>query len=57
MSCPKNIFTFLLFVAAFLVSCHSGTIKKNNNDTPISGKIYISVDESFRPVREQEIEM
>jgi len=57
MSCPKNIFTFLLFVAAFLVSCHSGTIKKNNNDTPISGKIYISVDESFRPVIEQEIEM
>lgn len=57
MSSTKNIIAFLLFVTTFLMSCISGSVKKSNNDTPTSGTIYISVDESFRPVIEQEIKM
>ena len=57
MSYTKKISVFLIVISTFLVSCHSDSITKSNADTPISGTILISVDESFRPVIEQEIKM
>jgi phosphate transport system substrate-binding protein len=57
MSCQRKIPVFILLIAAFLVSCATGNHKKSNADTPTSGTIFISVDESFRPVIEQEIAM
>ena len=57
MNNTKKIFVFLIVISAFLVSCHTESITKSNSDTPISGTILISVDESFRPVIEQEIKM
>ena len=57
MSCQRKNHVFILLIATFLVSCATGNYKKSNADTPTSGTIFISVDESFRPVIEQEIEM
>lgn len=48
----------LPFLLLVLMACGSDESKKSSfSDTPESGEIHISVDESFRPVMEQQIEM
>lgn len=55
----KKIFSYLLFLNAiwiFLTGCKPSS-EKTEYDSPKKGTIYISVDESFRPVIEQQIQM
>lgn len=52
----RNVF-LLIMAAVALYSCDSKKVVKQENDTPISGTINISVDESFKPVIEEQIEM
>jgi phosphate transport system substrate-binding protein len=44
-------------VAMFLFSCNDNKDGKRIDDSPKQGTIYISVDESFKPVIEEEIKM
>jgi phosphate transport system substrate-binding protein len=55
----KKIFFYalVLFVATGLFSCDGGEKKTYATDTPQSGTIHISVDESFRPVLEEQIKV
>ena len=45
----------IVFLLIFLASCNNNRIQAVRTDTPKSGTIYISVDESFKPVIEQQI--
>lgn len=47
--------SFLFLISAFLSNCKNNDIGKS--DTPENGTIYISVDESFKPVIEEQIKM
>ncbi len=47
----------ILLVAVMVLSCKSKNQSKYLSDTPISGTIHISADESFRPVIEDQIQM
>ena len=49
----KNFTIAFLFVV--IASCNNSNNKQAQSDTPSSGTIYISVDESFKPVIEQQI--
>ena len=56
----KNIFKVVfvaLVVIVFLASCNDKKEVKGFTDTPTSGSIDISVDESFKPVMEEQIAM
>jgi phosphate transport system substrate-binding protein len=56
----KNIFKRLsiaLVVVVSFASCNEEEKTKNFTDTPTSGSIEISVDESFKPVMEEQIAM
>jgi phosphate transport system substrate-binding protein len=56
----KNILKGLciaLVAVVFFASCDEEKKTKNFTDTPISGSIEISVDESFKPVMEEQIAM
>jgi phosphate transport system substrate-binding protein len=53
----KNIFKALCVVFVFLASCNEEKKIKSFTDTPTSGSIEISVDESFKPVMEEQIAM
>lgn len=48
---------FLLVLAGFILSCNRGSNESAKYDTPRSGTIYISVDESFEPVIEEQIKV
>ncbi len=48
---------FLFFILLLFAGCKDSAMKKGATDTPQSGTIYISVDESFRPVMEDQIKM
>ena len=50
----KKIFT-IAFLVLVIASCNNSNNKQVQSDTPSSGTIYISVDESFKPVIEQQI--
>ena len=50
----KKIFT-IAFLVLVIASCNNSNNKQAQSDTPSSGTIYISVDESFKPVIEQQI--
>ncbi len=47
----------LLCMGIFLVSCGSNNGKADNRDTPEKGSISISVDESFKPVIEEQLKV
>jgi phosphate transport system substrate-binding protein len=47
----------LIVLFSLVVSCNPQKNEKLDYDTPTSGTIHISVDESFRPVMEEQIEM
>jgi phosphate transport system substrate-binding protein len=56
----KNILKGLcvaLVAVVFFASCNEEKKTNNYTDTPISGSIEISVDESFKPVMEEQIAM
>ena len=44
-----------LFILLLMMSCRSG-VKKENRETPTSGNIKISVDESFQPLIDTEVD-
>ena len=44
-----------IFLATVMVACNNTSNKQTPTDTPNDGTIYISVDESFKPVMEQQI--
>ena len=48
---------FVLIITVLLASCKSRDNTKHATDSPINGTINISVDESFRPVIEEEIKV
>jgi len=55
MSTKKTFWCFLLIVIGF-VACNNNTVK-DERDSPKQGTIYISVDESFKPVIEEQIKV
>jgi phosphate transport system substrate-binding protein len=52
-----NLFIFLILFFSFLNGCNNSVNNKSAKDTPVSGTIYISVDETFRPIMEEQIKM
>jgi len=52
----KSFFVFL-FALLLLSACKYGSNAKYRNDTPTSGAIEISVDESFKPVMDSQIQV
>lgn len=57
MTSIKKISILLFLVSLFSYSCRDKKIKPEISDKPDSGVINISVDESFRPVIEEQIRM
>jgi phosphate transport system substrate-binding protein len=55
-SFKKSVY-LLGFAGAIFTSCKEKEKPVDNRDTPLKGSIHISVDESFKPVIAQEIEM
>ena len=55
MRTEKLITAFFILILFFTSGCKSS--KPKISDTPTNGTIYISVDESFRPVIEEQIKM
>jgi len=53
----KRYWIYIWGITFLFAACNSNRQKQRQNDTPSSGTIYISVDESFKPVIEQEIEV
>ena len=51
----KLIFSVLIFVG--LIGCNSNKIKQDEPDSPKNGTIQISVDETFKPVIEEELKV
>lgn len=49
------IYGSLMISLLFFVSCDTSNKKEDNRDTPVKGSINISVDESFKPVIEQQL--
>lgn len=41
----------------FMASCNDGKSESNFNDSPVQGTIHISVDESFKPVIDEQIKV
>ena len=52
----KGSFVLLMIVFLF-AGCNNREHKTNRDDSPLKGTIYISVDESFKPVIEEQIRM
>lgn len=57
MNQNKSIFLFVIGICWIIAGCSSHKKAVPLKDTPERGAIYISVDESFRPVIEQQIKM
>lgn len=53
MSCNKTLLTGII-ISLFFFNCRN---KVDKYDSPVKGKIFISVDESFKPVIEEEIKV
>jgi phosphate transport system substrate-binding protein len=51
----KQCTCIIVFFLFCLASCNNNTNQATQTDTPKNGTIYISVDESFKPVIEQQI--
>lgn len=49
--------TAMLFTFVIIASCNINSNKKTQYDTPSNGTIYISVDESFEPVINEQIQV
>lgn len=52
-----NSFVKVLYLSILLVACSSQEQVEDTRDTPNKGTIYISVEESFRPVIEEQIKV
>lgn len=53
----KYLIIALCCLFVIMQACNNATTYNLNNDTPQTGKIFISVDESFKPVIEQQIKV
>jgi phosphate transport system substrate-binding protein len=54
----QRFFLFVLLIITGLAACkNKNALKRSNTDTPTKGTIHISVDETFRPVIEEEIKV
>ncbi len=52
----RTILSFLgLILLSFLMGCDGGQVANSQKETPTSGTIHISIDESFKPVMEEQI--
>jgi phosphate transport system substrate-binding protein len=51
----NNIYTIAIFVLVLLMGCSDQSDKIQTVDTPTKGTIRISVDESFKPVIEEQL--
>ena len=49
-----KVFIFCICISLFFFNCRN---KNKAYDTPLNGKIYISVDESFKPVISEQIKI
>src|SRR3978361_2128272 len=50
-------FNYIIFISVLLFTGCRSSHKRTDIDTPNSGKIYISVDESFKPVIDSQIQV
>lgn len=55
MSLTNSGICLLFMVTMLFVSCGSADSNVDNRDTPVKGSIHISVDESFKPVIEEQL--
>ena len=53
----RMMYLVLAVFIMLLSACQSGELKKGNGDTTTSGTIHISVDESFKPVIDSQIQV
>lgn len=53
----KNIFLVFMLMAYLLVSCSNNSESISSNDTPKKGTISISVDETFKPVIQEQLKL
>jgi phosphate transport system substrate-binding protein len=53
----KKLYLFYCIIVLVLFSCNQANNKKSKDDTPTQGTINISVDESFKPVIEEELKV
>ncbi len=53
----KNVLILLLGFAFFQMGCKPRKMNAPENDSPAKGTLHISVDESFKPVMEEQIRM
>jgi phosphate transport system substrate-binding protein len=51
------LLAFVVMFVGFIFSCNSKKNKIPDYDTPTNGSINVSIDESFRPVMEEQIQM
>src|SRR5437868_8569956 len=49
-----KVFIFCICISLLFINCRN---KNKAYDTPLNGKIYISVDESFKPVISEQIKI
>lgn len=50
-------FPFMVFLALFIPSCKERVAKDELKETPVSGTIHISADETFKPVMDAEVKV
>src|SRR5450755_1019131 len=55
MNMLKRCFPFIVYAVLFFTGCHSGP--RIPVETPTSGTIHISVDESFKPVIDSQLKV
>jgi phosphate transport system substrate-binding protein len=50
-------FPFIVFLALLSTGCKERGVKDDQKETPVSGTIHISVDETFKPVMDSEVKV
>lgn len=53
----KNIISLLVVLSCFFVGCYNNTTSTSSTDTPKKGTINISVDETFKPVIQEQLKL
>ncbi len=53
----KNVLILIIAMAIFHIGCNRNKMNAPEDDSPAKGTLHISVDESFKPVMEEQIRM
>lgn len=53
----KNVLILIIAMAIFQIGCNRNKMNAPEDDSPAKGTLHISVDESFKPVMEEQIRM